>query len=97
MCPTSSVQNVVPRLGYCGLLQRVKELENISGGEENADMRHSCEDEQQLEKEIHKEIHKLKYFLGETDELIKLRGYAEMDIANRRAEKIVGKLSDLIS
>ena len=32
-----------------------------------------------------------------TDELIKLRDYTEMDIANRRAGKIVGKLSDLIS
>ena len=66
-------------------------------GEENADTRHSCEDEQQLEKEIHKEIHKVKYFLDETDELIRLRDYTEMDIANRRAEKIVGKLSDLVS
>ena len=65
----------------------------MSDGEENADTRHSCEDEQQLEKEIHK----LKYFLDETDELIKLRDYTEMDIANRREEKIVGKLSDLIS
>ena len=101
MCPTSSVQKVVPRPGYCGLqlviTQRVKELENMSDGEENADTRHSCEDEQQLEKEIDKEIHKLKYFLDETDELIKLRDYTEMDIANRRAEKIIGKLSDLIS
>ena len=39
----------------------------MSDGEENADTRHSCEDEQQLEKEIDKEIHKLKYFLDETD------------------------------
>ena len=101
MCPTSSVQKVVPRPGYCGLqlviTQRVKELENMSDGEENTDTRHSCDDEQQLEKEIDKEIHKLKYFLDETDELIKLRDYTEMDIANRRAEKIVGKLSDLVS
>ena len=42
----------------------------MSDGEENADTRHSCEDEQQLEKEIDKEIHKLKYFLDKTDELI---------------------------
>ena len=94
---------MMPRPGYCGLqlviTQRVKELENMSDGdrEEHADTRHSCEDEQQLEKKIDKEIHKLKYFLDETDELIKLRDYTEMDIANRRAEKIVGKLSDLIS
>ena len=45
-------------------------------------------------KKLEKEIHKLKYFLNE---LIKLRDYKEMDIANRRAEKIVGNLSDLIS
>ena len=75
----------------------MKELENMSDGEENADTRHSCEDEQHLDKEIHKEIHKLKYFLDETDEPIRLRVYTEMDIANRRAEKIVGKLSDLVS
>ena len=101
MSPTSSVQKVVPRPGYCGLLlvttQRVKELENMSDGEENADTRHGCGDEQQLAKEIHKEIHKLKYFLDETDELIKLTDYTEIDIANRRAEKIAGKLSHLIS
>ena len=69
----------------------------MSDGEENADTRHSCDDEQQLEKEIDKEILKLKYFLDETDELIKLRDYTEMDIANGRAEKIVSKLSDLVS
>ena len=101
MCPTSSVQKVVPRPGYCGLqlviTQRVKELENMSDGEENADTRHSCEDEQQLEKEIDKELHELKYFLDETDELIKLKDYKEMDIPNRRAEKSVGKLSNFIS
>ena len=69
----------------------------MSDSEENADTRHRCEDEQQLEKEIDKEIHKLKYFLDETDGLIMLRDYTEMDIANRRAENIVGKLSDFIS
>ena len=72
-------------------------LENMSDGKENTDTRRSCEDEQQLEKEIDKEIHKLKYFLDKMDELIKLRDYTEMDIANRRAEKIIGKLADLIS
>ena len=41
-----------------------------------------------------KEKQKLKHFLDETD---KLRDYTETDIANRRVEKIVGKLSDLIS
>ena len=101
MSPTSSVQKVVPRPGYCGLLlvttQRVKDLENMSNDEENPDTRHSCDDKQQLEKEIDKEIHKLKYFLDETDELIKLTDYTEIDFANRRAEKIAGKLSHLIS
>ena len=72
-------------------------LENMSDGKENTDTRRSCEDEQQLEKEIDKEIHKLKYFLDKMDELIKLRDYTEMDIAYRRAEKIIGKLADLIS
>ena len=69
----------------------------MSDGDESADTRHICEDEQKLEKEIDKEIQKLKSFLDETDELIKLRDYTEMDITNRRAEKIVGTLSDLIS
>ena len=68
---------MVPGPGYCGfqlvITQRVKELENMSDGEENADTRHSCKDEQQLEKETDKEIPKLKYFLDETDELIRVR------------------------
>ena len=33
----------------------------------------------------------------ETDELIKLRDYTEMDIVNKRAEETVGKLAYLIS
>ena len=69
----------------------------MSDGEESADTRHSCEDEQQLEKEIDKELHELKYFLDKTDELIKLKDYKEMDIPNRRAEKSVGKLSNFSS
>ena len=64
LCPTSSVQKVVPRPGHCGLqlviTQRVKELKNMSDSEENADTRHSCEDEQQLENEIDNEI-QVKY------------------------------------
>ena len=83
------------------IAQRVKELENMSDGEESADTRHSCEDKQQLEKEIDKELHELKYFLDKTDELIKLKDYKEMDIPNRRkerkAEKSVGKLSNFSS
>ena len=39
---------------------------------------------------------KYQLIMDETDELIKLRDYTEMDIANSRAEKIVGKLSDFI-
>ena len=69
----------------------------MSHGEEKADTRHNCDNEQQLEKEIDKEKQKLKYFLDETDKLIKLRDYTETDIANRQVEKIVGKFSDLIS
>ena len=68
---------------------------NMSESEETAT--DNCEDEQRLEKEIDKEIQKLKYFLDETDDLIQLKDYTEMEIANRRAEKIVGRLSDLIS
>ena len=39
---------------------------------------------------------KYQLIMDETDELIKLRDYKGMDIANSRAEEIVGKLSDLI-
>lgn len=55
------------------------------------------EDEQRLESEIEKENNKLKYFLEEADDLIQLKDYTEMEIVTRRAEKIVNKLSDLIS
>ena len=86
---------------YYGLLlaiiKRVKELENMSDGDEKADTWHNCDDKYHLEKEIDKEKQKLKYFLDETDKPIKLRDYTETDIANRRVEKILGKLSDLIS
>ena len=105
MYPTSSVhlwcRDQDYTLGYCGrldILQRVKEIGiklNMSESEETAT--HNCEDEQRLEKEIDKEIQKLKYFLEETDDLIQLKDYTEMEIANRRAEKIVERLSDLIS
>ena len=54
-------------------------------------------DEQRLESEIEKEINKLKYFLEETDDLIQLQDYTEMEIVTRRAEKIIEKLSDLVS
>ena len=67
----------------------------MSESEETAT--HNCEDEQRLEKEIDKEIQKLRYILNETDDLIQLKDYTEMEIAKRRAEKFVGRLSDLIS
>ena len=55
------------------------------------------EDEQRLEDEIQKEINKLKYFLEETDDLIQIKDYTEMEIVTKRAEKIADRLSDLIS
>lgn len=55
------------------------------------------EDEQRLEGEIQKEINKLKYFLEETDNLIQIKDYTEMEIVTKRAEKIADRLSDLIS
>ena len=89
-------------MGYCGLRldieQRVKEFGiKLSMSESEETATHNCEDEQRLEKEIDKEMQKLKYFLDETYDLIQLKDYTEMEIANRRAEKIVGRLSDLIS
>ena len=55
------------------------------------------EDKQGLEGEIQKEINKLKYFLEETDDLIQIRDYTEMEIFTKRAEKVADRLSDLIS
>ena len=54
-------------------------------------------EEQRLIKEIDKEIEKVKYFMEEIDELIKIQDYSEMEIVNKRAVKIITKLSDLIS
>jgi len=59
----------------------------MSDGEAEAN-----EDEQRLIREIDKEINKLKYFLEETGELIELGDFTEMDIADKRAEKIIAKL-----
>ena len=55
------------------------------------------EDEKKFEDEINKEISKLKYFLEEADELIENRDYAEMDILNKREEKIINKFTDIIA
>ena len=55
------------------------------------------EDEKKFEDEINKEISKLKYFLEEADDLIENRYYAEMDILDKRAGKIINKLTDIIA
>ena len=57
------------------------------------------EGEQRLEGEIQKEINKLKYFLEETDDLIQIKDYTEMEIVTmeRVTRKIADRLSDLIS
>ena len=92
MYPTSSVhlwcRDQDQTLGYCGLrldiLQPVKEFGiklNMSESEET--VTHNCEDEQRLEKEIDKEIQKLRYILDETDDLIQLKDYTEMEIAKK--------------
>lgn len=63
----------------------------MSGSEEPS------KDEQRLIKEIDKEINKLKYFMEETDELIEIKSYSEMEIVNKRAVNVIAKLSDLVS
>ena len=62
-----------------------------------SDCEEASEDEQRLTREIEKEINKLKYFLEETAELIEIKDFTEIEIANKRAEKIIAKLSDLVS
>ena len=57
----------------------------------------ASEDEQRLIKEIEKEMNKLTYFLEETEEMIEVKDYTEMQIINKRAENVVAKLSDFIS
>ena len=64
---------------------------------DNEGTRGQHEEEQQLQGEIEKEIKKLKYFLEETEELIENKDYTEIEIVTRRAEKIVEKITDLIS
>ena len=44
-----------------------------------------------------KKLTSLTYFFKETDELIQARDYIEMEIASKRAEKIIAKLSDLVA
>ena len=57
----------------------------------------SHDEEKLLDGEIEKEVKKLKYFLEETDDFIQLKDYVEMEIANKRADRIIDKLADLIS
>ena len=57
----------------------------------------SDDEEKLLEGEIKKEVKKLKYFLEETDDLIQLKDYVEMESANKGADRIIDKLADLIS
>ena len=63
-------------------------------GEENHVV---SEMEKKLEDDINKEISKLKYFLEETDELIRNKDYDEMGNLHKRAEKITDKLADIIA
>ena len=62
-----------------------------------SDCEEPSDEEQRLIKEIDKEIEKVKYFMEEIDELIEIQDYSEMEIVNKRAVKIITKLSDLIS
>ena len=62
-----------------------------------SDSEESSDEEQRIIKEIDKEIDKVKYFMEEIDELIEIQDYSEMEIVNKRAVKIITKLSDLIS
>ena len=62
-----------------------------------SDSEEPSDEEQRLIKEIDKEIDKVKYFMEEIEELIEIQDYSEMEIVNKRAVKIIAKLSDLIS
>ena len=54
----------------------------------------ASEDEQRLVKEIDKEINKLKYFLEETEELIEIKDYTEMEIVNKQAGNIIRAITN---
>ena len=62
-----------------------------------SDSEEPSNEEQRLIKEIVKEIDQVKYFMEEIEELIEIQDYSEMEIVNKRAVKIIAKLSDLIS
>ena len=62
-----------------------------------SDFEEPSDEEQRLIKEIDKEIDKVKYFMDEIKELIEIQDYSEMEqlmeIVNKRAVKIIAKLS----
>ena len=62
-----------------------------------SDSEEPSDEEQRLIKEIDQEIDKVKCFMEEIEELIEIQDYLEMEIVNKRAVKIIAKLSDLIS
>ena len=62
-----------------------------------SDCEEPSDEEQRLIKEIDKEIDKVKCFMEEIEELIEIQDYSEMEVVNKRAVKIIAKLSDLIS
>ena len=62
-----------------------------------SDCEEPSDEEQRLIKEIDKEIDKVEYFMEEIEELIEIQDYSEMETVNKRAVKIIAKLSDLIS
>ena len=56
----------------------------------NTEDTNTSEEEQHLEKDIVKETNKPKYFLEETNELIKVQDYTEIELmAKRQAEMII--------
>ena len=50
----------------------------------------------QLQAEIDKEIEKLKYYLEESDELIKIEDLLEIEIINKRSELIHDMLCNIV-
>ena len=60
------------------------------------DNEEQSDEKQRLPKEIDKEIDKVKHFMEEIDELVEIQDYSDMELVNKRAVKIIIKLSDLI-
>ena len=50
-----------------------------------SDRKEVGKDEHHLKKEINEEIRKLGYFLEETEEMIEIKVYTEIEIINKRA------------